>query len=86
MTESTFVSIPGSLADQIDLGYRQLYAYTMRHFLAMPRETEGDELLTKPRIKADKAILRRFTDLAERLGFHSQEIIVLKQYSCPPAV
>jgi hypothetical protein len=46
MTESTFVSKPGSLADQIDLGYQQLYAYTMRHFLAMPRETEVDELLT----------------------------------------
>lgn len=80
VTESTFMSRPAGLADRVDLGCRQLYAYAMRHFLDMPRESNGKDLLARLTIKADRTVLRAFADLASRLGFESPEISALKLY------
>ena len=80
-TESTFISQPGNLTVQIDLGYRQLWAYAMRHFLKMPKQPKREDLLAKPIIQPDKTVLHDFADLALRLGFESPEITNLKKYS-----
>jgi len=81
VTESSFTSSPASLADRVDLGYRQLHAYAMRHYLQMPREPKGKELLARLMVNTDETVLRDFADLADRLGFGSPEITALKQ--CP---
>jgi len=81
VTESSFTSSPASLADQVDLGYRQLHAYAMRHYLQMPREPKGKELLARLMVNTEETVLRDFADLADRLGFESPEITALKQ--CP---
>lgn len=47
--------------------YRQLYAYAMRHFLDMPKEPCKKDLLAKRMISAEKTVLRKFADLANRL-------------------
>ncbi len=80
VTESSFSSSPASSADRADLGVRQLYAYAMRHYLQMPRDLEGKDLLARHTTIADRTVLREFADLAERLGFESPEITALKEY------
>lgn len=80
VTEDTFRSRPASLGDRVELGCRQLYAYAMRHFLDMPREPQMRDRRATSIAKADPAVLRRFADLASRLGFDSPEITALKQY------
>ncbi|KAI9770687.1 MAG: hypothetical protein M1839_003071 [Geoglossum umbratile] len=80
IAEDSFISKPGCLADQVDLGVRQLVAYAMRHLYDMPQESKKDDRVMKSTVNVDKAVLRRFADLAERLGFESPEITNLKQY------
>lgn len=80
------MSIGASLADPVDLGYRQLYAYAMRHFFNMPKEQCKRNLLAKRTIAADKRVLRESADLANRLGFESAEIAALKSISRHPLV
>ena len=80
VTESSFASSPASSADRADLGVRQLYAYAMRHYLQMPRDLKGKELLARHTTDADRTVLREFADLAECLGFESPEIIALKEH------
>ncbi len=80
VTESSFSSSPASSADRADLGVRQLYAYAMRHYLQMPRDLKGKDLLARHTTIADRTVLREFADLAEHLGFESPEITALKEY------
>ena len=80
ITESRFSSSPASSVDRADLGVRQLYAYAMRHYLQMPRDLKGKELLARHTTNADRTVLREFADLAERLGFESPEITALKEH------
>jgi hypothetical protein len=80
ITESCFSSSPASSADRADLGVRQLYAYAMRHYLQMPRDLKGKELLARHTTNVDRTVLREFADLAERLGFESPEITALKEH------
>ena len=80
VTESSFASSPASSADRADLAVRQLYAFAMRHYLQMPRDLKGKELLARHTTNADRTVLREFADLAERLGFKSPEIIALKEH------
>ena len=79
VSESSFSSSPASLADRADLGVRQLFAYAMRHYLQMPRDIKGKELLARHTTNVDRPVLREFADLAERLGFESPEITTLKE-------
>jgi len=80
VAESSFASRPAGSADRVDLSCRQLYAYAMRHYLDMPKESNGNDLLARLTIKADKTVLRGFADLADRLGFESPKITALKRY------
>jgi len=79
VTESSFSPCPASWADRADLGVRQLYAYAMRHYLQMPRDLEGKELLARHTSNVDPTALREFAGLAERLGFESPKITALKE-------
>ena len=72
--EANFIFAPGSTADQVELGYRQIVAFAMRHFWEIPRTPEGKDVLRKPRAKADKAVLRQYAKLSIQLGFESPEI------------
>ena len=72
--EANFIFAPGSTADQVELGYRQIVAFAMRHFWEIPRTPEGNDVLRKPRAKADKAVLRQYAELSIQLGFESPEI------------
>lgn len=57
----------------MELGYRQIVAFAMRHFWEIPRTPEGKGVLRKPRAKADKAVLRQYAELSIQLGFESPE-------------
>ncbi|KAK3173109.1 hypothetical protein OEA41_006438 [Lepraria neglecta] len=80
VTESIFASRPASSTDQVELGCRQLYAFAMRYYFDIPRESKRKDLLARQAIKADRKVLRGFAKLAVRLGFESPEITALRQY------
>jgi hypothetical protein len=73
IAENRFITVPGTRADRVDLHVRQLYAFAMRHYLDMPPESQKENLVAKPKVRADPAVLRRFADLAARLGFKLRE-------------
>ncbi|KAG9767157.1 hypothetical protein KCU88_g7485, partial [Aureobasidium melanogenum] len=73
--DHTFVSKPGTEADQMNLGVLQLFLIAMRNHLNMPAEPKKKNLLAKPRPKkADPEVLHEFAAHAHRLGFESDEI------------
>ena len=47
--------------DQVELGYRQSFAFAMRHFYEIPQEKIDEDGLVMPRAKADRAVLRHWT-------------------------
>lgn len=55
--ESNFAVAPGSLGDQVELGYRQIFALAMRHFFDIPREPMSNDIATRQRVKANKAVV-----------------------------
>lgn len=77
---SEFIYRPGTVADQVSLGYQQIHAHAMRNFLATPKEPQGENIRAIPKKEADKAVLRKFAELAQWLGFESLEITTLKEY------
>ncbi|KAK6380192.1 hypothetical protein LTS17_005381 [Exophiala oligosperma] len=82
--ESSFVFRRGLATDRLDLGYRQLWLFAMRHYREIPLEAKKrkKDLLAKARVdKADVQVLSEFAALADRLGFESDEIQVLNQQS-----
>ncbi|ELR06586.1 hypothetical protein VC83_05451 [Pseudogymnoascus destructans] len=52
----------------------------MRHFADMPKEPVKEDRVMQPAAIADRAVLRRFADLADQLGFTSPRIKHLQQY------
>ena len=78
--EGTFMHGKGNRADQIDYGIRQLFAFAMREYPFIPRESEKEDLLLQqPRAHADPSVLHCFADLASDLGFASDEITALQR-------
>lgn len=71
--------VPGGIAEQKDLGCRQIYAYAMRNYPYMQREASKPNILTRATAKADNAVVTHFADIAYQLGFRSDEIIALRQ-------
>ena len=85
-SEFVFTIIPGTIADRVDLGYRQLFLYVMRHHREMiPGSTRMElkgrkklmEAINVPK-EVDRLAWCRFAVLADRLGFASAEIASLK--------
>ncbi|KAJ5198755.1 uncharacterized protein N7498_007872 [Penicillium cinerascens] len=62
--------------DCLNMAYRQIWLYAMRHYPCMPADSKNDdELLAKPnRAKADVCAIYEMADLAKRLGFSSNKI------------
>ncbi|ELR07186.1 hypothetical protein GMDG_08313 [Pseudogymnoascus destructans 20631-21] len=77
VAENAFVYEQGTRGDQVDLRYQQIIAYAMRHFADMPKEPVKEGRMMQP---AAMAVLRRFADLADQLGFTSTRIKHLQQY------
>lgn len=75
--ESNFAVTSGNSNDRIELGYRQIMAFAMRHLLQLPRRASDDSATVRPRLNASKGLLYRFARLAFRLGFESPEIHAL---------
>jgi hypothetical protein len=78
--EDSFANGRGTSADQIDLGCRQIWAFAMRYYPDMPKDKSKKDRVRKAEVKADPAVLRRFGDLAQALGFKSPGILKLLQY------
>lgn len=76
----------GTCADQVDLGCRQIFAYAMRHYPYMPKKPVKRDCVKRAAPTADPAVLRRFADLADQLGFadplgfEGTGIATLRQY------
>ncbi|KAK5807568.1 hypothetical protein VI817_001826 [Penicillium citrinum] len=83
VSERKFRRQVASDAERLDLGYRQLWLYTMRHYNSMPRPAKRkDGLLVKwDRGNIDERVVFKFAELARRLGFRSKEIENLLQRS-----
>ncbi|KAF2458845.1 hypothetical protein BDY21DRAFT_283526 [Lineolata rhizophorae] len=74
--DSSLISFPGSLTDQIEFGYRQIYIYAMRYILDMVPERarkEDGHATPQPR-KPSPRLWNDIANLAYRLGFESLEI------------
>ncbi|KFY04073.1 hypothetical protein O988_01015 [Pseudogymnoascus sp. VKM F-3808] len=80
VAESTFVVKPG-LVDRLNIGYRHMWLYAMRHYREIPTEAKK-KLLAKVVVeRADENILSALAFLANKVGFESAEIYDLKQRS-----
>lgn len=75
--ESNFAVTSGNSNDRIELGYRQIMVFVMRHLLELPRRASDDSAKVRPRLNPSKGLLYRFARLAFRLGFGSPEIHAL---------
>lgn len=79
-TETIFNSCEGSVTDQFEYGYRQLYLFALRHFPQMIGECpKKEKYQPKPTIEEpDPVTWYRFALLAHRLGFDSKVIQQLR--------
>lgn len=78
--EGIFRTANGSLPVQMEMGYRQLWMYAMRHFPELvsvsPRKENGR---SKPPLReVDHNIWLGFADLACKLGFNSADIQTIR--------
>ncbi|KAI9772442.1 MAG: hypothetical protein M1840_000645 [Geoglossum simile] len=75
-SEKVFQSIPGSLKDQVEFGYRQVWLYSWRHFTELieecPRKEDGQD--TPAPQEPDRNAWYHFAALASKLGFQSEQI------------
>ena len=71
MDEVNFTTAPGTLDNQISLGYRHLWAFAMRYFMDLPPEPNKKCVSIRPRARTNKAVLNHFARLSVRLGFET---------------
>ncbi|KAK0506966.1 hypothetical protein JMJ35_010666 [Cladonia borealis] len=71
--------IKASLAYHADLGARQLYAYTMRHYSPNAHGSQSKRAPGSAYYHRGPTVLREFANFPEYLGFKSPEIIILKK-------
>lgn len=75
ISETTFRRQPGSLAQQLDTGYRQIWMYAMRWYPEMAKEEQSHTVMAKPtRTMADENAIYDMAALARQLGFCSKQI------------
>lgn len=79
VSEDVYRTQPGSLKDQIDCGWRQLFAFAMRYHPKIPRPPVKSGL-AKPEFMKDKDVLCLYANLAELLGYKSSKITALKPH------
>jgi hypothetical protein len=75
VSESRFRRVTGTWDERLDLGYRVLWLFAMRHYPQMAKDSRRDVLLAKaPSEKADEAVIYEMAALARKLGFRSAQI------------
>ncbi|PGG95487.1 hypothetical protein AJ80_09955 [Polytolypa hystricis UAMH7299] len=76
ISESAFRQGLTGSTERFDLAYRQVWLYAMRHYPSMPPELKRkDNLIAQSnRAKADERVVYEMAELAQCLGFHSDEI------------
>ena len=89
-SETTFDTRKGRHFDRIDLHYRQLFLYVMRHLHRLAPEAvlvETKKVDRKPRATKDpdRSAFSGLADLAMRLGFETNEIRALQSNTPAPA-
>ncbi|KAJ5249524.1 hypothetical protein N7524_011840 [Penicillium chrysogenum] len=81
-SEAGFRSYLHSQADPAELGYRQLWLYSMRHYPKLSKKPQKKDPTAKPnREMVEPMILYEMAVLAKRLGFRSPQIEQLIQQS-----
>jgi hypothetical protein len=78
--EGSFLWGQGTCTDQIDLRCRQIWAFVMCYYPDMLKDKLKKDQVKKAEPKADPAVLCRFRDLVNVLGFKSPRILKLLQY------
>lgn len=82
---SSFRSIPTPRAESFDTAYRQLWLYALREQQNMPIPRKQKLVIAETR-QADEIVVFRFTCLAQKLGFNTDEIKALAQRSPDQAI
>ncbi|KAJ9651436.1 hypothetical protein H2201_009273 [Coniosporium apollinis] len=86
VSESSYVLKPGSLADRVEYGKRQMWIAAMRMWDEIPKEFKRKNGPAKPVVKeADERGTCKLAALAYRLGFESDEIRDLMRRSADPS-
>ncbi|KAF2113726.1 hypothetical protein BDV96DRAFT_601203 [Lophiotrema nucula] len=81
-SEKNFKSRAGTDADQIDIGYRQIWISAMRHYEHMPNQPKKPAgLLAKSTYLRNVKVTHDFAALAYKLGFRSSRVLTLKESS-----
>ena len=74
-SESRLDRRPGDGINHLELAYRQVWLYAMRHYPSMTKDPESNNLLTRPaNEKADETVVYEMAVLAQKLGFTSPDI------------
>ena len=78
-SESMFQYQHATDLECLEMGYLQVWLYTMRHYPLMPPDPKKEnDLLAKPvRAKADERAIYEMAELASQLRFKSPEIDAL---------
>ncbi|KAL4984462.1 hypothetical protein BDW68DRAFT_180652 [Aspergillus falconensis] len=75
ISESSQRSVYGSYREILDVSYRELWLFAMRHYPQMAKDPQRDDLLAKVASeKADEAVVFEMAQLATNLGFKSPQI------------
>lgn len=74
-SESQLRRRPSHNINHLELAYRQIWLYAMRHYPSMSKDPESNDLLTRPASeKADETVVYEMAVLAQKLGFMSAGI------------
>ncbi|KAL4744558.1 hypothetical protein BDW72DRAFT_208921 [Aspergillus terricola var. indicus] len=75
INESSQRTVRGSYRKILDVSYRELWLFAMRHYPQMAKDPQRDDLLAKVASeKADEAVVYEMAKLAKSLGFESTQI------------
>jgi predicted nucleic acid-binding Zn-ribbon protein len=75
INESSQRTVHGNYRKILDVSYRELWLFAMRHYPQMAKDPQRDDLLAKVASeKADEAVVYEMAKLAKSLGFESAQI------------
>lgn len=80
-SEIGFYERSADSSERLDVAYRQIWLYAMRHYPLMPRDPERSVKSNRTRQKPDKHTIHDMAKLAHKLGFRSVQIKELMKRS-----
>ncbi|PYI07382.1 hypothetical protein BO78DRAFT_313232 [Aspergillus sclerotiicarbonarius CBS 121057] len=82
ISDTTFRRTRCDYRQRLDLSYRQVWLYAMRHYPQMPKRSQNSDILAKAASeKADEAVVHELAALARKFGFESPQIAELTNLS-----